>query len=89
MALSAVGGAILAYLAVLKLFGESVGTRPLLMVGFISLVVGMQFILTGVLAETLSRIYFESGAGHAYVRRSDAQPADSEAWHTSAPPPAR
>ncbi len=78
--LSSLSSLILAYMAVLKLLGHSIGTRPLLMVGFFGLLVGVQCILTGVLAETLSRIYLDSGAGRSYVRRHpDDQGAD--VWH--------
>lgn len=78
--LSAAGSAILAYMLLLKLLGESVGTRPLLMVGFVSLLVGAQCVLTGVLAETLSRIYFASGNGCAYILRR--APGVLRTWHT-------
>jgi len=79
--LSTAGSAVIAYLFILKLLGESIGTRPLLLVGFFSLLVGAQCILTGVLAETLSRIYFASDAGRSYtLRRSTKQ--DHSEWHT-------
>lgn len=67
--MTAVGLGILGYLGMLKLFGENIGTRPLLMVGFVGVLVGIQGILTGVLAEMLSRIYFGSGSGGSYVLR--------------------
>jgi glycosyltransferase involved in cell wall biosynthesis len=80
--LGGIGSLILAYMAVLKFVdGESIGTRPLLMVGFFSIIMAVQFILSGVLAETLARIYFESGAGKLYqVRNPDSLTMD-EAWH--------
>lgn len=78
--LSGAGGAILSYLFILKLLGESIGTRPLLLVGFVSLLVGAQCVLAGVLAETLSRIYFASGSGSSYVLRRSTKHTHS-AWH--------
>lgn len=79
LALSSVGLLILGYLGIVKLFGENIGSRPLLMVGFFALMAGVQCVLTGVLAETLSRIYFNSGSGASYVR-IPARPCD-RVWH--------
>ena len=46
------GGAVLAYLAGLKLFtGASIGGRPLLLFGVLVVIVGMQLVLFGLLAE--------------------------------------
>jgi hypothetical protein len=50
--------AILSYLGVLKLLGESIGGRPLLFLGFFCVVSALQFLTTGVVAELLIRIYF-------------------------------
>jgi glycosyltransferase involved in cell wall biosynthesis len=53
-ALSAVGLAILAYLSVLKLvFGQGIGQRPLLLLGVVALLVGVQLIGTGFLGDVL------------------------------------
>lgn len=82
LALGSIGGLILTYMAVLKFgFGQDIGTRPLLFVGFFALIMGVQFILTGILAETLARIYFESGAARQYQVRTPDAPTDSEAWN--------
>ena len=75
--------AVLGYLAVLKLMGESIGNRPLLSLGFFGLLGGLQFLTTGVLAELLIRIYY--GAQHAapyVVREGDALPQvpDEDGW---------
>ncbi len=79
--LGAFGGAILAYLAALKLFfGESIGTRPLLFGGFFLLIAGVQMVTSGVLAELLARIYYESGAARAYLARPGAEFASDEGW---------
>jgi glycosyltransferase involved in cell wall biosynthesis len=48
------GGAVLAYLAALKLLaGASIGGRPLLLFGALAVIVGMQLILFGMLAELI------------------------------------
>lgn len=80
--LGGIGSLILAYMAFLKIaLGQSIGTRPLLMVGFFAIIMAVQFILTGVLSETLARIYFESGASKLYAVRNPDSPAENEAWH--------
>lgn len=75
------GGLMLAYLGVLKLLGESVGTRPLLALGFFSVMGGLQFLTTGVLAELLMRVYYDGGHARPYHARPAASPAPDEAWH--------
>jgi glycosyltransferase involved in cell wall biosynthesis len=67
------GGAILAYLAWVKfVLGESIGTRPLLLVGVLLVIASFQFLTTGVVAELLTRTYFESTRFKPYVVRSVA-----------------
>ena len=70
LAFGGVGGLILAYLAWVK-FGlrEDIGTRPLLLVGIVLVIASMQFITTGVVAELLTRTYFESSRVKPYVVR--------------------
>lgn len=46
-----VGAAILAYLTVVKLAGGAIGDRPLLLAGVLFVLVGMQLVLFGLLAE--------------------------------------
>jgi glycosyltransferase involved in cell wall biosynthesis len=70
----AVGLLILAYMGLLKVFGESIGTRPLLTLGFFCVLGGLQFITTGVVAELLIRIYYGGQHGQPYVTREN--PAD-------------
>jgi hypothetical protein len=78
---SALGSLVLAYLGVLKLFGEQVGGRPLLWLGFFALLAGVQMLTTGVLAEILMRSYFDqSGARSYHVMRNDT-PAPNDGWH--------
>ena len=66
-----VGGLVLAYLAWVKFgLGEDIGTRPLLLVGVVLVIASLQFITTGVVAELLTRTYFESSRVKPYVVRS-------------------
>jgi glycosyltransferase involved in cell wall biosynthesis len=72
----------LSYLFVIKLlFGEDIGTRPLLMTGILLMFMGVQFLTTGVLGELMSRTYFASGQQLPYVIR-DPKPLDKEeGWY--------
>jgi glycosyltransferase involved in cell wall biosynthesis len=85
LSVSLVGTLLLAYLAVLKFMGHSVGTRPLLFLGFFLVIAGVQLLSTGVLAELLMRVYFDAGHARPYRVRDDTRPADpagSDAgWH--------
>lgn len=78
------GTLMLAYLGVIKLLGESIGTRPLMFLGFFCIVTGVQLMVTGVLAELLMRTYYQSGHSLAYHTWEHVQPADAEAWHVCA-----
>ncbi|WP_295531980.1 glycosyltransferase family 2 protein [uncultured Pseudacidovorax sp.] len=82
-----VGGAgalILTYLAALKLAGHDIGGRPLLSLGFFCLLGGLQLLMTGVLAELVTRIYYGGRHGSPYVlRRGQAEaPPAAEGWCT-------
>jgi len=56
LTLGLVGGAMLVYLAVIRLFGgQPIGTRPLLTFGIFFVLVGLQLVMTGLLAELLTR----------------------------------
>ncbi len=48
------GGAILAYLTVIKVGGARIGDRPLLMLGVLLVVVGIQFLAVGLIGEMLT-----------------------------------
>jgi hypothetical protein len=82
LGLGSAGGLIMAYMVLLKLLGEDIGTRPLFFTGILLILVGVQMLTTGVLAEMLSRVYFESQERKSYiVRNKDAAPAsDDEGW---------
>jgi glycosyltransferase involved in cell wall biosynthesis len=78
----AVGGGMLGYLLLLKLLGESIGTRPLLLVGIMLVMVAVQIFTTAVLSEMLSRTYYESNNTKSYrIRRSSVnRPDQSAGW---------
>ena len=68
LALGAVGTLIMTHLTIVKFaFGEPIGERPLLLVGFLCLIASAQFLTTGVLAELLARTFFESSGRPAYT----------------------
>jgi glycosyltransferase involved in cell wall biosynthesis len=81
LGIGAIGTMILSYLGVLKLLGESVGGRPLLILGFFMVIAGLQFLCTGVLAELLIRIYYEGGHARQYHTMQQPDLQDAEAWH--------
>jgi glycosyltransferase involved in cell wall biosynthesis len=64
------GAAALAWLAWRKFIaGESIANRPLLMLGVLLAVIGVQFICTGIVTEMLARTYFESSGRRTYLVR--------------------
>ena len=52
--LGSIGTAILVYLTVVKLTGEPIGRRPLLLLGVLLVVVGIQFLSLGLLSELVT-----------------------------------
>lgn len=65
------GGLILSYLTALKLFfGESIGDRPLLMLGALTVIVGVQFLLFGMLAELINSQQSDKRQPDVIVRTS-------------------
>jgi glycosyltransferase involved in cell wall biosynthesis len=83
LVLAAVGGTLLAWLFWLKLHGESIGTRPLLALAFFLVVAGLQFLIGGVVAELLIRIYYDRGQAMPYHRRPLAPIGDADGWSRS------
>lgn len=78
---SVLGGGILAYLTLSKiLFNANIADRPLLLLGILLVLVGIQFISMGLLAEMVARTYHEAQGKPVYVVREllDASPAPSE-----------
>jgi dolichol-phosphate mannosyltransferase len=52
--MAAIGGLILVYLATIKILGEAIGHRPLLTMGVLLVVVGIQFVSLGLLSELIT-----------------------------------
>lgn len=72
------GGLILLYLAVEKLvFGHDIGGRPLLLLGALLTLIGVQLLATGVLAEMMTRIYHEPQGRRQYVLRKEVVHEDT------------
>jgi glycosyltransferase involved in cell wall biosynthesis len=61
--LGAVGTAVLVYLTVLKATGHAIGQRPLLTLGVLLVVVGMQFFSLGLLSEMVTSHHEERSGG--------------------------
>src|SRR3954454_20410616 len=57
------GGAILLYLTILKAQGAGIGKRPLLMLGVLLVVVGIQFLSLGLIGEMLTSQHEEKTTG--------------------------
>ena len=57
------------YMLLLKIMGESIGSRPLFMVSILMLVLGLQSVMIGMLGELMLRIYFEAGGRDTFVIR--------------------
>ncbi len=56
----AIGMAINIYMLVLKIMGHDIWGKPLLLLGILLVLGGIQFITTGIIAEMLMRTYFET-----------------------------
>ena len=66
------GSAGLAYLLLLKLFtGADIGTRPLLILSVLLILVGVILICQGLVGEVVSRILFEAGRRPQYYLKRD------------------
>jgi len=55
-----IGAIINFYLLILKILGHDIWGKPLMVLGLILLVAGIQFVTTGIIAEMVMRTYFES-----------------------------
>ncbi len=64
------GGIINVYLLVLKIMGEDIWGRPILILGFMLILAGIQLITTGIIAEIIVRTYFESQDKKTYRIKS-------------------
>jgi glycosyltransferase involved in cell wall biosynthesis len=63
-----IGFIIASYLAIFKLFfGGSLSDRPLFLVGFFLIIIGVQFVATGILADIMSKIYYGQNSRKNYL----------------------
>jgi glycosyltransferase involved in cell wall biosynthesis len=66
------GGAILLYLAVVRLFLlQSIANRPLTLLGILMTMLGVQLVTSGLLAELVTRTYYESQGKRTYTVREE------------------
>jgi glycosyltransferase involved in cell wall biosynthesis len=66
-----IGSGMLAYLFIDKFVeGAAISGRPMLIAGVLFFLAGLQFLNTGIVAEMLSRIYFEGQGKTTYVVRA-------------------
>lgn len=70
VALFMIGLLINAYLLVLKLMGQDIWGRPLIILGMMLLFGGIQFITIGIVVEIQMRTYFESQQKKPYKVRN-------------------
>lgn len=76
--LLAPGALILLYLLGVKLAGEDIGARPLLLAGVMMVLMGVQLIVAGLIGELLVRIYHEGSARPQYHTRALPAPDAGE-----------
>ncbi|MEM8527112.1 MAG: glycosyltransferase family 2 protein [Bacteroidota bacterium] len=65
-----IGLLINAYFGVLKLMGQDIWGRPLLILGFLLVIAGIQFITIGIVIELQMRTYYESQQKRPYKVRN-------------------
>jgi len=79
------GSAALSWLAIVKfVFGENIGNRPLLLTGIILMVFSIQFLTTGIIAEMLSRIFYQRGEQPASLASVKEDHLSSKDWRLPA-----
>lgn len=70
------------YLLILKLMGQDIGGKPLLILGLILLLGGIQFITIGIVADINTRTYFESQNKKTYTVRKVYQAKREVSQHS-------
>lgn len=75
----ALGTLILAILTYQRFFHDQpMGNRPMLSLGVMLIIIGLQFVVFGLLAEVLARTYYESQKKSVYVVRDIIRPTATE-----------
>ena len=77
--LAAPGFLMLCWLLGVKLMGEDIGQRPMLLAAVLLLVVGAQLIAAGLIGEMLTRVYHQGG-GVQYYADEYIQDASTTSW---------
>lgn len=76
------GTLILTWLGIDKfILGNDIAGRPLFIAGVMLVITSIQFMTTGIIAELLTRIYFESSSRNAYVIRPLRKAEPEYGWH--------
>ena len=66
---SLIGSVILGYLGVLKLMGNDIWGKPLLLLGILLVIAGIQLVTIGIVVEIQMRTYYESQGKRPYKVR--------------------
>ena len=66
--------------------GEDIGDRPLLLLTLLLALVGVQFLVLGLLAELIARVYYEIQDKPIYAVRETIEAGGSSEGHTTASP---
>jgi len=83
LGMGTLGGLMLGYLLIIKLLGQDIGGRPLLLVGILFVIMAIQFITTGVLSEVVARTYYAADTSRSYiVRHEKPAQAEDEGWRS-------
>jgi glycosyltransferase involved in cell wall biosynthesis len=86
-ALLLAGGLVLAWLTFEKIaLGHDIGGRPLLLLGVLLLLIGVQLVATGLIGELLTRVYHEPQGRAQYLLRRAPRPQtrqERRAWAES------
>ena len=81
LASGTLGGLMLSWLFFVKFaLGENIGDRPMLMIAIFLILMALQFLTTGVIAEMLSRVFFQGTQNRSFVVRPYEDLADNKGW---------
>jgi glycosyltransferase involved in cell wall biosynthesis len=78
--LGSIGTIMLVHLGIVKfLFREDIGSRPMLFIAILLVLMGVQTFTTGILSELSSRTYYASKQSRSYIIRNDHDFTDVQA----------
>ena len=67
---------MMTWLLLLKIFGQDIADRPMMMAAVMLILLGVQLLGMGVLGELLTRIYHEPGGRKQYLLRTNKKGSD-------------